>query len=46
LSLSVGQASYPADGEDAETLLSAADHSMYTMKRSRHAEKSEEKSEV
>ena len=46
LSLSVGQASYPADGEDAETLLSAADHSMYAMKRARHAEKSEEKSEV
>jgi diguanylate cyclase (GGDEF)-like protein/putative nucleotidyltransferase with HDIG domain len=37
LSVSVGKASYPADGEDAETLLSAADHSMYRMKRSRRA---------
>jgi diguanylate cyclase (GGDEF)-like protein/putative nucleotidyltransferase with HDIG domain len=46
LSLSVGQASYPADGDDAETLLTAADHSMYTMKRARHAEKPEEIAEV
>jgi diguanylate cyclase (GGDEF)-like protein/putative nucleotidyltransferase with HDIG domain len=37
LSVSVGKASYPADGGDAETLLSAADHSMYRMKRSRRA---------
>ncbi len=37
LTLSVGQASYPADGGDAETLLSAADQSMYKMKRSRPA---------
>lgn len=35
LSVSVGKASYPANGDDAETLLSAADHSMYRMKRSR-----------
>jgi diguanylate cyclase (GGDEF)-like protein/putative nucleotidyltransferase with HDIG domain len=37
LTVSVGEASYPADGEDAETLLSAADRSMYDMKRARHA---------
>ena len=37
LSVSVGKASYPADGGDSETLVSAADHSMYEMKRSRHA---------
>jgi diguanylate cyclase (GGDEF)-like protein/putative nucleotidyltransferase with HDIG domain len=37
LSVSLGKASYPADGEDAETLLSAADQSMYQMKRSRRA---------
>ena len=37
LTLSVGQASYPADGGDAEALLSAADQSMYKMKRSRPA---------
>jgi diguanylate cyclase (GGDEF)-like protein/putative nucleotidyltransferase with HDIG domain len=37
LTVSVGEASYPADGEDAETLLSAADQSMYDMKRARHA---------
>jgi diguanylate cyclase (GGDEF)-like protein len=37
LTLSLGQASYPADGGDAETLLSAADQSMYKMKRSRSA---------
>jgi len=37
LTLSIGQASYPADGGDAETLLSAADQSMYRMKRSRPA---------
>jgi diguanylate cyclase (GGDEF)-like protein len=36
LSVSVGQASYPADGGDAETLLSVADNSMYKMKRTRH----------
>jgi diguanylate cyclase (GGDEF)-like protein len=35
LSVSIGTSSYPADGEDPETLLTAADHSMYTMKRSR-----------
>ncbi len=35
LSVSVGTASYPDDGRDAETLLSIADHSMYRMKRSR-----------
>jgi diguanylate cyclase (GGDEF)-like protein/putative nucleotidyltransferase with HDIG domain len=37
LSLSVGKASYPEDGEDAETLLSTADRSMYLTKRSRPA---------
>jgi diguanylate cyclase (GGDEF)-like protein/putative nucleotidyltransferase with HDIG domain len=37
LTLSVGQASYPAEGGDAEALLSAADQSMYKMKRSRPA---------
>jgi diguanylate cyclase (GGDEF)-like protein/putative nucleotidyltransferase with HDIG domain len=37
LTLSLGQASYPSDGGDAETLLSAADQSMYKMKRSRSA---------
>ncbi len=37
LTLSVGQASYPADGGDAEALLTAADQSMYKMKRSRPA---------
>jgi len=42
LSVSVGKASYPADGEDAETLLSAADHSMYRMKRSRRANAEEQ----
>jgi diguanylate cyclase (GGDEF)-like protein len=36
LTLSVGHASYPADGGDAETLLSVADNEMYKMKRSRH----------
>lgn len=36
LTLSVGHASYPADGGDAETLLSVADTEMYKMKRSRH----------
>jgi GGDEF domain-containing protein len=35
LSVSVGSASYPVDGGDAETLLSAADHSLYRTKRSR-----------
>ena len=37
LTLSIGQASYPKDGGDAETLLSVADQSMYRMKRSRPA---------
>ena len=37
LTVSVGEASYPTDGDDAETLLSAADQSMYDMKRTRHA---------
>ena len=37
LTLSLGKASYPDDGGDPETLLSAADRSMYNMKRSRHA---------
>jgi diguanylate cyclase len=36
LTLSMGNASYPADGADAETLLSVADNTMYKMKRSRH----------
>jgi diguanylate cyclase (GGDEF)-like protein/putative nucleotidyltransferase with HDIG domain len=36
LTLSVGHASYPADGGDAETLLSVADTEMYKMKRARH----------
>lgn len=35
LSLSVGKASYPDDGEDSETLLSTADRSLYESKRSR-----------
>jgi diguanylate cyclase (GGDEF)-like protein len=35
LSVSVGKASYPFDGEDAEALLTAADHAMYSMKSSR-----------
>ena len=35
LSLSVGKATYPDDGGDAETLLAAADRSLYAMKRSR-----------
>ncbi|MFY9647735.1 MAG: HD domain-containing phosphohydrolase [Terriglobales bacterium] len=35
LSVSVGSASYPDDGGDAETLLSAADHSLYKVKRAR-----------
>jgi diguanylate cyclase (GGDEF)-like protein/putative nucleotidyltransferase with HDIG domain len=35
LTLSVGHASYPADGKDAETLLSAAEDLMYKRKRSR-----------
>jgi len=35
LAVSVGTASYPADGGDAEMLLTAADHAMYRMKRSR-----------
>jgi diguanylate cyclase (GGDEF)-like protein len=42
LSVSIGKASYPTDGEDAETLLSAADHSMYQMKRSRRASAEEQ----
>jgi diguanylate cyclase (GGDEF)-like protein/putative nucleotidyltransferase with HDIG domain len=35
LSVSLGAVSYPEDGADAETLLSAADRSMCQMKRSR-----------
>jgi diguanylate cyclase (GGDEF)-like protein len=33
LSLSIGQASYPADGADAEDLLSQADRRMYKTKQ-------------
>jgi diguanylate cyclase (GGDEF)-like protein len=33
LSMSIGHASYPEDGEDAETLLAAADRRMYRMKQ-------------
>ena len=35
LSVNVGKASYPVDGGDAETLLSAADRSLWTATRSR-----------
>ncbi len=42
LSVSLGTSSYPSDGEDAETLLSAADQSMYQMKRSRRENVEEE----
>jgi len=37
LSASVGNASYPSDGESAEDLLTQADHEMYTMKTSSRA---------
>jgi diguanylate cyclase (GGDEF)-like protein/putative nucleotidyltransferase with HDIG domain len=35
IGLSVGEASHPADGEDAESLLAAADRRMYEMKHGR-----------
>jgi diguanylate cyclase (GGDEF)-like protein len=38
LSLSLGEAYYPADGEDVETLLSIADQRMYRVKRQHHIE--------
>ncbi len=42
LSISVGKAFYPADGEDAEKLLVEADRRMYGVKNSRHATMAEE----
>jgi diguanylate cyclase (GGDEF)-like protein/putative nucleotidyltransferase with HDIG domain len=35
LAVSIGEASYPRHGEDAEELLSAADHNMYRAKKER-----------
>ena len=35
LGVSIGVACYPADGEDADALLSHADHDMYRIKRQR-----------
>jgi diguanylate cyclase (GGDEF)-like protein len=37
LSVSVGNASYPSDGDNVEDLLTRADHEMYRMKALRHA---------
>jgi GGDEF domain-containing protein len=37
LSISVGQAFYPADGSDAEQLLAEADRRMYAIKNAHHA---------
>jgi diguanylate cyclase (GGDEF)-like protein/putative nucleotidyltransferase with HDIG domain len=37
LSVSIGQASYPHDGADAETLLSEADRQMYVAKQEHHS---------
>ncbi|MHA6195820.1 diguanylate cyclase domain-containing protein [Pseudomonas wadenswilerensis] len=37
-SCSIGVACYPADGEDADTLLSHADGDMYRIKKRRHSE--------
>lgn len=34
LSASIGNASYPSDGDSAEDLLTQADHEMYAMKAS------------
>ena len=41
LSVSVGQAFYPADGSNAEELLAAADRRMYGVKRDHHSRSTE-----
>ena len=40
MTVSVGVAGYPADGEDAETLMRKADERLYVSKKLRHARES------